>query len=162
MHNRGVEGKKQYILPALAALVLIVLLVARNMGGLGTPAPAATPEPPPAQAPAKSTKAAIRAAVEAAGDPSLDEGAQAAVQAALAPVVERCRASRPAAAGLEIRVTVDVLAAQGVGVLVDRAEVEGELPADLVGCVREGMLSAKPEDIGKTGRLHATLEYAAA
>ena len=163
MHNRGVEGHKQYILPALSALVLTVLLVARNMGGHSAQGPAASPEAeaPAPDAAAKSTKAAIQEAVSAAGDPPLGDDVRPALASSLAPVVERCRASRPDAAGLEVRVAVDVLAARGIGVVIERAELEGELPPALVGCVREGMLSAKPGDIGKTGRLHTTLEYPA-
>jgi len=164
-HNRGVEGKTQYILPAVAALVLIVLLVLRNQAGTETPAeqaqtaaaqPAGTAAEPP-----KGTKAAIRAAVEAAGSPSLGESTGTAVQDALRPVVDRCRASRPEAADRTIEVALDVLSATGLGARVDRAEVRGDLPADLVGCIREGMLGARIDDLGETGRLTTTLNYAA-
>ncbi len=160
MHNRGVEGNKQYILPGLAAIVLVVLLIARNQASDHEAAAPAANEPP-APAPAKGTKAAIREAVIAAGSPALDHKVRAPLRDALAPVVERCRSSRPEAAGLVVTVDVDVLAAAGLGSLVERAEVEGELPADLVGCVREGIRSAKPGDLGQTGRLRETLEYAA-
>ena len=161
MHNRGVEGNKQYILPALAAIVLVVLLIARNQAG--GPEPSADPavNEPPAPSPVQGTKAKIREAVKAAGSPALDESARTPIHDGLAPVLERCRASRPDAAGLEVTVDVDVLAAAGVGSLVERAEVKGELPADLLGCVREGILSAKPGDLGQTGRFSGTLEYAA-
>jgi hypothetical protein len=155
-----VEGNKQYILPALAAIVLVVLLVARNQAGAPEPTEATAPEPP-APATVKGSKAAIRDAVSAAGSPALDDTVRVAIHEGLSSVLERCRSSRPAAAGLTVTVSVDVLAAAGVGSLVERAEVEGDLPADLVGCVREGILSAKPGDLGKTGRFSGTLEYAA-
>lgn len=159
VHNHRVEGNKQYILPALAAIVLVVLLVARNQAGApNSPTPTPTAE---AQRPAQGTKAAIREAVRAAGSPALGQAARAPVRDGLAPVIERCRASRPGAAALAVTVSVDVLAAAGIGSLVERAEVEGELPADLLGCVREGILSAKPGDLGETGRFSGTLEYAA-
>ncbi len=160
MHNPGVEGNKQYILPALAALVLVVLLIARNQASDREAADPAANEPP-APAPVKGTKAAIREAVSAAGSPALDDTVRTLVHDGLAAVVERCRSSRPGAAGLGVTVDVDVLAAAGIGSLVERAEVEGELPADLVGCVRGGILSAKPGDLGQTGRFSGTLEYAA-
>ena len=161
MHNRGVEGKKQYILPVLAAAVLVVLLVARNRSGWGTEAdPPASVDPPP-QAPARSTKATIRDAVEAAGEPPLEEAAQRAVKAALAPIVSRCRSSRPEAAEQPVSVTLDVLAAEGIGVAIERDEVSANIEAGMLGCVREGMLGAKPAGIGETGRFSGTLEFEA-
>ncbi len=152
------EGNKQYILPALAAVVFIVLLVLRNQA----PEPAADPTPDPAAtrpAPSMTKKAAIKQAIADAGDPTLDDAG--AVQSALQPVIERCRASRPEAAKQALSVVVEVIAAEGIGLRVERAEVKGELPADLVGCVREGMLGAKADGIGKTGRLRATLNFEA-
>lgn len=161
MHNPGVEGNKQYILPALAAIVLVVLLIARNQASDPEPSVDSAANEPPAPAPVKGTKAAIREAVSAAGSPALDDTVRTAVHDGLAAVLERCRSSRPEAAGLAVTVDVDVLAAAGIGSLVERAEVKGELPADLLGCVREGILSAKPGDLGQTGRFSGTLEYAA-
>lgn len=152
------EGHKQYILPALAAVVLVVLLIARNQAG---PEPSAAPEGDAPPAPIKGTKAAIREAVSAAGSPVMDDTVREPVHDALAPVLERCRASRPDAAALDVAVDVDVLAAAGIGSMVERAEVKGELPADLLGCVREGILGATPGELGQTGRFSGTLEYAA-
>lgn len=158
MHNRGVEGNKAFILPAVAALVLLGLLLLRAQ---------ATPDPEPAVPPvrtepaAKGVKAQIREAITAAGDPILDASASDAVRAALQPVVDRCRRARPEAGQTPIKVSVEVIAAVSLGLRVERAEIRGSLPADLVGCVREGMLGSKPGDIGKTGRFSATLEYGA-
>ncbi|MEM6293176.1 MAG: hypothetical protein AAGA54_18015 [Myxococcota bacterium] len=153
------EGKKAYILPGVAALVLLVLLLLRGQAG-DTEAPAPEPEAAPAAtAPAPSTKARIREAIAAAGDATLDATAQDALRAALAPVIDRCRSSRSATD--PIQVTVEAIAAQGIGARVERATVKGSLPADLTGCVREGILGSKVEDIGQTGRLSATLEYPA-
>lgn len=156
------EGKKAYILPAVAALVLLVLLFLR--GQADTPAPAAAPSPAEAEpeAPAKSVKAQIREAVTAAGEPVLDDAAKDTLRTALRPVVLRCQAARPQAAAPTVTVDLEVISAKGIGTRVERAEVReaGTLPGDLTGCVREGMLSAKPEHLGATGRLSTTLEFA--
>lgn len=161
MHNRGVEGKKAFILPAVAALVLLGLLVLRAQA-TDDPAPS-QPSPPsaPAETPSKGVKAQIREALTAAGDPVLQAAAGEAISAALQPVVDRCRSARPEAAGQAIRVSVEVISAQDIGLRVERAEIRGDLPADLVGCVREGMLGSQPSGIGKTGRFSGTLEYGA-
>lgn len=161
MHNRGVEGKKAFILPAVAALVLLGLLLLRAQA---TDEPeTAEPSPPPvaAQTAPRGVKAQIREALRAAGDPVLDADASEVISAALKPVVERCRSARPEASGDVIRVSVDVIAARNIGLRVERAEIRGGLEADLLGCVREGMLGSKPADIGKTGRFSGTLEYGA-
>ena len=159
MHNRGVEGNKAFILPAVAAAVLLGLLWLRAQ---------ATPDPEPtepatgpmaAQSAVKGVKAQIRAAITAAGDPVLEAATGEAVRSALQPVVDRCRRARPGQAKAPLKVSVEVIAAQGIGLRIERAEIRGELPADLVGCVREGMLGSKPGDIGKTGRFSGTLEY---
>ncbi len=161
MHNRGVEGNKAFILPAVAALVLLGLLLLRAQ---------ATPDPEPAEpaAPAVGTqtapqgvKAQIRDAITTAGDPVLEASVSDAVRAALQPVVDRCRSARPGSAQTPLKIAVEVIAAQGIGLRVERAEVAADVPADLVGCVREGMLGSKPDDIGKTGRFSGTLEYGA-
>ena len=151
------EGKKAYILPGVAALVLLVLLLLRTQAG--APEPAAQPEATPVPAAsAPSTKARIRQAIADAGDPTLDTTAQAGLTSALAPVIERCRSSRGATDPVSI--TVEAIAAEGIGARVERATVKGSLPADLTGCVREGVLGSKVDDLGQTGRLSATLEYA--
>ena len=159
MHNRGVEGNKAFILPAVAALVLLGLLLLRAQ---------ATPDPEPTEAAAppvatetKGVKAQIREAITAAGDPTLDASTGDAVRSALQPVVDRCRGGRPEHANIPLKVAVEVIAAQSIGLRVERAELQGESPPDLVGCVREGMLGSKPADIGKTGRFSGTLEYGA-
>ena len=154
------EGKKAYILPGVAVLVLLVLVLLRGQAS-DTAAPPAEPAPAPAPTASKGVKAQIRDALADAGEPTLPQSAQQALQAALAPVVARCREGRASAATETVRVAVEVIAAQGIGVRVERAEVQGSPPADLVGCVREGLLGTKPEDLGHTGRLSATLEFAA-
>ncbi len=161
MHNRGVEGTRAFILPAVAALVLLGLFFLRAQ---------ATPEPEPGEPAAspvgsqtapKGVKAQIREAITAAGDPVLEASARDVIVSALQPVVDRCRTARPEHAGAPLEVSVEVIAAQGLGLRVERAEIAGALPADLVGCVREGMLGSKAGDIGETGRFSGTLEFGA-
>ncbi len=113
----------------------------------------------PGSAVPKGTKAVIRETVAAAGDPTLDASASEALREALQPVIDRCRASRPDAAEAHVSVTLEVIAAKDVGVRIERATLPEGHPPDLVGCVREGLLGAKPKDIGQTGRLTATLEF---
>lgn len=161
VHNRGVEGNKAFILPAVAVLVLLALLWLRGEAD-PDPVPVESTSPPVATgAPPQGVKAQIRAAIVAAGDPVLDASVNAAVSSALQPVVDRCRSARPDSASSPVKVVVEVIAAGALGLRVERAEIQGTLPADLVGCVREGMLGSKPEGIGKTGRFSGTLEYGA-
>ncbi|MGH1340499.1 MAG: hypothetical protein ACRBN8_03025 [Nannocystales bacterium] len=153
------EGNKAFILPAVAALVLLGLLLLRAQA-TADPEPAESSTPAVgAQSPPKGVKAQIRDALTAAGDPSLDGSVADAVREALLPVIERCRNTRPQSAATPLKVSVEIIAARGVGVRVERADVAGDPPADLVGCVREGMLGSKPEDLGETGRFSGTLEY---
>lgn len=161
VHNRGVEGNKAFILPAVAALVLLALFVLRQQAVPDSAPPESSSPQVASETPPKGVKAQIRDALTAAGDPVLDPSSRDAVSSALQPVVDRCRSARPESATAVVKVSVEVIAAQGVGVRVERAEIQGELPAGLLGCVREGMLGSKPADIGKTGRFSGTLEYGA-
>ncbi len=161
VHNQGVEGNKAFILPAVAALVLLALLWLRGQGA-PDPAPSeSSPAQPAAQAPTPGVKAQIREAVAAAGDPVLGPSERDAVSSALQPVVDRCRSVSPERASTPLKISVEVIAAQGLGLRVERAQIQGEVPAALVGCVREGLLGSKPADFGKTGRFSGTLEYTA-
>ncbi len=156
------EGKQAYILPAVAVVVLLVLFGLRHRSSDegGPPvASAADPGAPPGPAGALGTKAKIRQAIAAAGDPTLGTEETASVRTSLRAVVDRCRAARPDSARVHVSVALEVIAAAGLGVRIERASVLGALPEDLVGCVREGMLGAKPADLGQTGRLTTTLEY---
>lgn len=163
MHNRGVEGNKAFILPAVGVLVLFALLLLRAQATPEPePEPAESSSPPVASEGApRGVKAQIREAITAAGDPVLGASERDAVSSALQPVLARCRSTRPGSASTPLKVSVEVIAAQSIGLRVERAEILGEVPADLVGCVREGMLGSKPNDIGKTGRFSGTLEYGA-
>ena len=161
VHNRGVEGNKAFILPAVAALVLLALFVLRGQATPDPVPPGSSSSPAVTEAASKGVKERIRDAIAAAGDPVLGASAAGAVTSALQPVLDRCRSARPDSAATPVHVSVEVIAAQSIGVRVERAEIKGEVPADLVGCVREGMLGSKPEDIGETGRFTGTLEYAA-
>lgn len=159
VHNRWVEGNKAFILPGVAALVLLGLLVLRGQATVDPVAPESGSLPAAPGVPAKGVKAQIREAIATAGDPLLDASASDALSLALQAVIDRCRRARPHSASLPIEVSVEVIAAQSIGVRVERAEVVGELPASLVGCVREGILGSKPADIGETGRFSGALEF---
>ncbi len=161
VHNRGVEGNKAFILPAVAALVLLALFVLRGQAAPDAVPPESSSPPVASEAAPKGVKAQIRDAIAAAGDPVLDASSREAVFSALRPVVDRCRSARPDSATTALKVSVEVIAARSIGLRVERAEIQGELPAGLVGCVREGMLGSQPADIENTGRFSGTLEYGA-
>ncbi|MBV1860814.1 MAG: hypothetical protein KUG77_20535 [Nannocystaceae bacterium] len=154
------EGNKAFILPAVAALVFLGLLVLRSQATPDSEPAESSPPPPGTEAIPKGVKAQIREAVTAAGDPVLEASTSDRVRAALEPVVDRCRSARPDSATLPIKVAVEIITAKTIGLRVERAEIQGDLPPDLLGCVREGMLGSKPGDVGQTGRFSGTLEYA--
>ncbi len=153
------EGKKAYILPALAAAVLGLLLVLRPDTSQEDPAeaPPASPTPPPVAT--AGVKATIRAALAEAPDTPLSESAQTGVRETIGGVVERCRASRPETASTDVTMSVDVIAARDVGTRIDAVHLGGGLPPSLAGCVREGVLGSKPPDAAETGRATWRLEF---
>lgn len=154
------EGKKAYILPGVAALVLLVLFVLKSQTDDDPPAePARAPGSTQAPSPPKATtKATIREALATAGQPTLSEDAMGRLQTAATAVVKRCRASRPntdAVVGLQI----EVISAKNVGARFERVDVDDDVPADLAGCVREGLLGSKPTaDATGQGSMHWELD----
>jgi hypothetical protein len=148
-----VEGWKNYLLPAVAAVLLLGFFAYRcSMTAEETAAPPA----PAAEAPPESRREQIQAAVGEAGAaaPPLPDAYRERVAQALQPVVARCRQPRPDDAGIALSIHAEVAAADGIGGIVRSIEIRGvgkQTSKGLTVCIEEGARALELPDAAATG-----------